>query len=143
MHEHPTAQNISDQALSAPVLQALDSRLDSMDASLRSRLNQARQQALEHLPQSAAKPRWFAFAAGLSACACAAVFAILTLPGPSTSLDLSEADAALLATLDSNADEYSLPAAQVALGAPSDSDELAIAEELEFYLWYAKQSAGG
>jgi hypothetical protein len=114
-----------DEAWIAASRQALDAGVDELDAATLSRLNRARQLALDAARKPRA-PRWLWGAAFATAASCALAVLVLKdpalpppLPGDDT---LAASDLDLLAT----------------------DGELALYEDLEFYAWLdAQQSADG
>ncbi len=118
---------MNDQALKQQIVEALQQDCETLPAHLRSRLNQARQQALDEATASTRRRHGLRFAlpAGL-ATACTLVLAVwLAQPGPSEQAPAAGSPLA--------AEDLQL------LAEPAD---LELIEELEFYAWLEQVNAG-
>ncbi len=119
---------MNDEALKKQIVEVLQQDCETLPAHLRSRLNQARQQALDEAAASTRRKHWLRFGlpAGL-ATACTLVLAMwMTPPGPGehSSVPVSASMAA---------EDLQL------LAEPTD---LELIEELEFYAWLEQVDAG-
>lgn len=119
---------MNDEALKKQIVEALQQDCETLPAHLRSRLNQARQQALDEAAASTRRKHWLRFGlpAGL-ATACTLVLALWLgqqeAPAPVT----PPASTAL------QVEDWQL------LAEPTD---LELIEELEFYAWLEQVDAG-
>jgi hypothetical protein len=109
--------------LAARARAELDASVLALDAATLSRLNRARQRALDaaRVPHRAAW-RWTALAT--AACALVAALALWRLPPPALEAPLAMPAAADMALI-------------------GDGSDLALVEDLEFYAWLDAQSADG
>jgi negative regulator of sigma E activity len=122
--QHDTTLTPGDAEFAARVGQRLRDSADSLDAQTRSRLNQARQQALEELSP---RPLWQRRPALAGAAAAVAMVALLMWqpivngPEPAAPLALDAPDLELLMT----------------------DESLDMLEDLEFYTWLAAAEMDG
>ena len=93
-----------------------------LDARTRSRLNQARQQALNELNKGTTRRYWLA--APLGGLAAAVVIAVLMMTGRQTTTPVQESAALPL-------DDFDIVA---------DADSLELLQDVEFYSWMAEAS---
>lgn len=97
-----------------------DGSVSRLDARTRSRLNQARQQALGELNQGTARRYWLA--APLGGIAAAVVIAVVMMTGRQTTAPTPDSAALPL-------DDFDIVA---------DADSLELLQDMEFYSWLAE-----
>lgn len=95
-----------------------------LDARTRSRLNQARQQALDELKKGSVRRYWLA--APLGGLAAAVLIAVLLMSGRHTSAPTQESAALPL-------DDFDIVA---------DADHFELIQDVEFYSWLAEAEGG-
>lgn len=98
--------------------------VNRLDARTRSRLNQARQQALNELKKRATRRYWLT--APVGGLAAAVLIAVLFMTSRETAAPTHESAALPL-------DDFDIVA---------DSDNLELLQDVEFYSWLAESSAG-
>lgn len=103
----------------------LDSTVNAMDAHTASRLNRARQQALDQGLAQAGQLRWLRPMLALASCAAVILALGLTLRTPEVTAPVTNIQ---------DADDFELLAG---------SEELEMIENLEFYAWLEQQSLEG
>lgn len=102
-----------------------DSSVERLDARTRSRLNQARQRALDEIKKGSTRRYWLG--APLGGLAAAALIAVLLIRGGGESAAPHLENGSLLL------DDFDIVA---------DTDSFEMIQDVEFYSWLAEQGAG-
>lgn len=123
-----------DGALERRAKAAFDESVDALDAAALSRLNRARQRALEELPRRRTRTGWLPAAA--TAALAVAVFAVWIGREPALTPGSPGTPAAPVAALGPSAEADDL---EILLA----EDSLEMLEELEFYDWVAHEELDG
>ena len=133
MKTNPTNIKKSDEEFMQQAGELLRERANNLDAATRSKLNQARQRALDELDRKQRRPKSIWLPVG--------AMAAMALLAAGLSLDLLK--------LGSNGQPVSVPAAQTEAQVPDlelmfAEESLEMMEEMDFYLWLEEdQSTSG